>query len=56
MTMRSFLFDPKVSIVPSDTFLKFRNSPFDTFGNQWCVKNYNVFKLAYRLHAFPEIP
>ena len=26
---------------------------FNTFVNQWCIKN--VFKLAFRFHAFPEI-
>ena len=30
---------------------------FNTFLNQWCVKNdKNIFKLAFRFHAFPEIP
>ena len=26
---------------------------FNTFVNQWCIKN--VYKLAFRFHAFPEI-
>ena len=30
---------------------------FNTFVNQWCVKkDKNVFKLAFRFHAFPQIP
>ena len=28
-----------------------------TFANQWCVKkDKSVVKLAFRFHAFPEIP
>ena len=32
------------------------SSVFNTFVNQWCVKkDKNVFKFAFRFHAFPEI-
>ena len=36
---------------------KYFSGIFNTFVNQWCVKKgKNVFKLAFRFHAFLKIP